>query len=130
MSEAALGHLHPQTANIYLNLGSNCSAMGDYDKALDYTNDAIEIYAFNGTKLELVQKRDYEKTFRNEDFIRSESEAMVRNYVEGILKIHRTTMPAEELTEKAKALVDSCFKSFLDSDFNIRITKILPQLGE
>lgn len=44
MSEAAFGHLHPQTANIYLNLGSNCSAMGDYDKALDYTNDAIEIY--------------------------------------------------------------------------------------
>ena len=92
--------------------------------------DAIEIYAFNSTKLELVQKRDYEKTFRNEDFIRSESEAMVRNYVEGILKIHRTTMPTEELTEKAKALVDSCYKSFLDSDFNIRITKILPQIGE
>ena len=92
--------------------------------------DAIEIYAFNGVRLELVQKRDYEKTFRSEDFIRSESETMVRNFLEGILKIHHTSMPEEELVDKARAIVNSCYKSFLDSDFNVRITKILPQIGE
>lgn len=92
--------------------------------------DAIEIYAFNGTNLELVQKRDYEKTFRSEEFVRSESEMMVRNFLEGILKIHRTSMPEEEIAAKAKSIVDSCYKSFLDSDFNVRITKILPQIGE
>ena len=92
--------------------------------------DAIEIYAFNGTCLELVQKRDYEKTFRSEEFVRSESELMVRNFLEGILKIHRTSMPEDEIVTKAKSIVDSCYKSFLDSDFNIRITKILPQIGE
>ena len=92
--------------------------------------DAIEIYAFNGTNLELVQKRDYEKIFRGEEFVRSESEMMVRNFLEGILKIHRSTMPEEEIVAKAKSIVDSCYKSFLDSDFNVRITKILPQIGE
>ena len=92
--------------------------------------DAIEIYAFNGTSLELVQKRDYEKTFRSEDFVRSESEMMVRNFLEGILKIHRTSMLEEEIVAKAKTIVDSCYKSFLDNDVNVRITKILPQIGE
>lgn len=92
--------------------------------------DAIEIYAFNGTGLELVQKRDYEKAFRSEEFVRSESELMVRNFLEGILKIHRTSMPEDEIVAKAKSIVDSCYKSFLDSDFNVRITKILPQIGE
>ena len=92
--------------------------------------DAIEVYAFNGTRLELVQKHDYEKTFRSEEFVRSESELMVRNFLEGILKIHRTSMPEEEIVAKAKTIVDSCYKSFLDSDFNVRITKILPQIGE
>ena len=43
--------------------------------------DSIEVYAFNGTRLELVQKRDYDKTFRNEEFIRQESETMVCNYM-------------------------------------------------
>ena len=82
--------------------------------------DAIEIYAFNGTNLELVQKRDYEKTFRSEEFVRSESEMMVRNFLEGILKIHRSTMPEEEIVAKAKSIVDSCYKSFLDSDSTVR----------
>lgn len=92
--------------------------------------DAIEIYAFNGTRLEIIQKRDYDKTFRCEEFVRSESESMIRNYLEGILKIHHASMSEEEIAAKAKAIVDSCYKSFLDSDFNVRITKILPQIGE
>ena len=92
--------------------------------------DAIEVYAFNGIRLELVQKRDYEKTFRSEDFVRDESEMMVRNFLEGILKIHRTSMSEEEIATKAKSIVENCYKSFLDSDFNMRITKILPQIGE
>jgi len=92
--------------------------------------DGIEIYAFNARRLELVQKKDYEKTFRNEEFVRKESEIMVRNYLEGVLKVQKSSMPQEELEEKAKAIVDSCYKSFLDSDFNIRLTQILPQIEQ
>lgn len=90
--------------------------------------DGIEIYAFNGKKLELVQKRDYDKMFRNEEFIRQESIIMVRNFFEGVLKAQRSSMPKEQLEEYAQRIVDGCYKSFLDSDFNTRLTQILPQI--
>ena len=92
--------------------------------------DGIEIYAFNGKRLELVQKKDYEKEFRNEEFIRKESEIMVRNYIEGVLKAQKSSMPQAELEEKSKAIIDGCYKSFLDSDFNTRLTQILPQIAQ
>ena len=92
--------------------------------------DSIEIYVFNGKRLELVQKKDYEKEFRNEEFIRKESETMVRNYIEGVLKAQKSSMPQAELEEKSKAIIDGCYKSFLDSDFNTRLTQILPQIEQ
>ena len=70
--------------------------------------DGIEVYAFNGTRLELVQKRDYDKVHRNEEFIRKEL----------------------EIEEKAKGIIDGCYKSFLDSDYNTRLTQILPQIEQ
>ena len=90
--------------------------------------DSIELYAFNGTGVDLVQKRDYEKVFHDEKFIRSESEVMVRNYLEGMLKAQKSTMPQEQLEAQAKNFVDSAYKSFLDKDYNIRLTQIIPQL--
>jgi hypothetical protein len=92
--------------------------------------DGIEVYAFNGTRLELVQKKDYEKEFRNESFIRKESETMVCNYIEGVLKAQKSSMTQAELEEKAKAIIDGCYKSFLDVDFNTRLTQILPQIEQ
>lgn len=92
--------------------------------------DGIELYAFNGKKLELFQKRDYDKVFRKEEFIRAESESMVRDYLCGILKAQRTSMPAEQIEAKAKELIDGCYKSFLDSDFNTRLTQILPAIEQ
>lgn len=92
--------------------------------------DGIEVYAFNGTRLELVQKRDYDKVHRNEEFIRKELETMVRNFFEGVLKAQRSCMPQEELEEKAKGIIDGCYKSFLDSDYNTRLTQILPQIEQ
>lgn len=92
--------------------------------------DSIVLYAFNGPKLELVQKRDYEKVFRSEAFIRSESEAMVRNYVEGVLKIQKSSMSQDQLEAYAKSTVDGCYKSFLDKDFNVKLTQIIPQLEQ
>lgn len=90
--------------------------------------DAIEIYAFNGSKLELVQKRDYDKVYRNENFIRSESESMLCDYFEGMLKMQNRTMSNSELKGKAKEIIDGCYKSFLDDDFNARLTQIIPQI--
>jgi hypothetical protein len=92
--------------------------------------DGLEIYAFNDKRLELVQKRDYEKCFRNEEFIRMECEAMIGDYFKGALKMQRYTMEDEQIVEQCKGIVDSCYKSFLDSDYNGRLTQILNQIEQ
>lgn len=92
--------------------------------------DGIEIYAFNGKKLELVQKRDYDRQFRNEEFIRKEAESMVCSYLEGVLKIQKSAMPKEQLESFSKNMVGDCYKSFLASDYNTRLIQILPQLED
>ena len=90
--------------------------------------DGIELYAFNGKKLELIQKREYDKVFRSESFVRSESESMVRDYLAGMLKMNNASISEDELAQEAKSLVDDCYKSFLDDDFNNRFIQILPTL--
>ena len=95
-----------------------------------FTTLGLTSTALNGTRLELVQKRDYDKTFRNEEFIRQESETMVCNYFEGVLKAQRSAMPKEQLEAQAKSIIEGCYKSFLDNDFNTRLTQILPQLEQ
>lgn len=92
--------------------------------------DGIELYAFNGKKLQLIQKRDYDKVYRKEVFIRAESESMVKDYLSGILKAQRTSVPEEELINQSRALIDGCYKSFLDSDFNTRLTQIIPAIEQ
>lgn len=92
--------------------------------------DSIEVYAFNGTKLVLAQKRDYEKTFRSEEFIRQESVTMVRDFIEGVIKTQGSSMVKDEIETQAQNIVEGCYKSFLDSDFNTRLTKILPQIEQ
>ena len=92
--------------------------------------DGIELYAFNGQKMELIQKRDYDKVFRNEVFIRQESEQMVKDYLSGVMKAQRICIPAEHIAAQASELVSGCYKSFLDSDFNTRLTQILPKLEQ
>ena len=90
--------------------------------------DSIEIYAFNGTCLELVQKRDYDKVFRNEEFIRREAEQMICDFYSGCLKSKGQQVPESEIREQAHAIVEGSFKSFLDADYSLHLTRILPQL--
>ena len=90
--------------------------------------DGIELYAFNETRMELVQKREYDKVFRSEAFVRRETEIMVRNYFEGIMKVQKISLPKEQLEAQAKEVVDGCYKSFLDKDFNLQLIQIIPQI--
>lgn len=92
--------------------------------------DGIELYAFNGQKLELIQKRDYEKVFRKEEFIRSQSVDMVKDYLHAILKTQRTAAPAGLVDQQAQELVSRCYKSFLDDDFNTRMIQILSAIEQ
>ena len=92
--------------------------------------DSIELHAFNGQKMELIQKRDYDKVFHNEDFIRQESELMVKEFLTGVMKTQRICTPVEQIAEQAQTLISGCYKSFLDPDFNTRLTQILPKLEQ
>ena len=92
--------------------------------------DGIELYAFNGQKMDLIQKRDYDKVFRNEEFIRQESEQMVKDFLTGVMKTQRICAPVEQIAAQASELINGCYKSFLDPDFNTRLTQILPKLEQ
>ena len=92
--------------------------------------DGIEMYAFNGQKMELIQKCDYDKVFRNEEFIRKESVQMVKDYLTGAMKTQRICMSEEQIEKHANELVNGCYKSFLAPDFNTRLTQILPKIEQ
>ncbi|MBR2203375.1 MAG: hypothetical protein IJ914_04125 [Prevotella sp.] len=92
--------------------------------------DGIELYAFNGQKMELIQKRDYDKAFHSEDFIRQEAEQMAIEYLTGVMKVQRTCVPVEQIGMQARELISGCYKSFLAPDFNTCLTQILPKLGQ
>ena len=79
--------------------------------------DSIELYAFD-------------KVFRNEAFVRQESELMVKEFLTGVMKTQRICTPVEQIAEQAQALISGCYKSFLDPDFNTRLTQILPKLEQ
>ena len=90
--------------------------------------DSLEVYAFNGVKLELVQKRDYEKAHRQSVDIPKESEDMIYNYLAGSIKLQGGSLNEEQLRTESHRLVEGCFKDFLDDDYNPRLMKILPLL--
>ncbi|MDE6689299.1 MAG: hypothetical protein K2J86_05395, partial [Prevotella sp.] len=92
--------------------------------------DGIELYAFNGQRLELIQKKDYDKVYRNEEFVKAESVGMVKDYLLGCLKVQRTSISMEQIECQAKELIGRCYKSFLDADFNTRLTQILPAIEQ
>ena len=90
--------------------------------------DSLELYVFNGEKLVLVQKKDYDKVFRKEANVKADSEAMLRDYLDGQAKMTKTIIAADQIQKHAHTLVEGSYTSFLDKDFEVRLTKILPAL--
>ena len=90
--------------------------------------NTIEIYAFNGTKLELVQKKDFEKVHRQSVNIPQECENMIFNYLSSGIKLQGLNASKEHVRNEAKRLTEGCFKDFLDEDYNPRLMKMLPLL--
>ncbi len=92
--------------------------------------DGIELYAFNNQSIELIQKKSYGKKFRSNDFVYNEALSMVISYLEGAAKMSGSAVTKEQIAEEAKAIMESCYKSYLDSDFEARLTQVLPKLEE
>lgn len=90
--------------------------------------DSIEIYAFDGKKLKLIQRRDYNKQFRSEEFVRQESQKKVADYLAASLKSQGTNCSDDIINEKAKEVVENSFVSFLDTEFTRQLPEIIPQL--
>lgn len=87
--------------------------------------DSIEVYVFEGNKVRLVQKRDYTKQFRDNDFVRAESEQMVRSYLSGMVKMQGARVQEAQVEAHAKQLVSDCYKSFLDDNYNERLLEVV-----
>ena len=121
-----------ETGNYYYRGIRFCDRIVIVEKVGLYHNwtyiDGIELYAFNGRKLELIQKKDYEKQFRKEEFVKKESEEMVKNYLTATLKMHGLSVPEKQVEENAQSLMGNCYKSFLDSDYNAQLMQILPSI--
>lgn len=83
--------------------------------------NSLEVYAFNGKKLDLIQKSDYPKQFRDEAFVRSETVRMVGNYITGCAKATGMKISETEVDEMATRVVNGAYHSFLadDSDKNL-----------
>lgn len=93
--------------------------------------NGIELYRFGGMGLTLIQKKDsYDKKFYDEDFVRSECETMLGNYYRSQLKLQGQSLSDSEIEARAAVVVESCYKSFLDADFDNRLTKVLPLLKQ
>lgn len=90
----------------------------------------IEVYAFDNGHARLIQRCTYDKVFRNEAFVREESQRMVEDYLRGRLKVEGANVQADEVKTHAHSLVEQCYKSFLDEDYNVRLTQILPALEQ
>jgi hypothetical protein len=46
------------------------------------------------------------------------------------MKTQRICIPSEQIAAQATELVNGCYKSFLDQDYNTRLTQILPKLEQ
>lgn len=90
--------------------------------------DGIELYAFNSERLQLIQKQDFPKEFYNIEFIRDQSTTMLKQYVISMMKVKRVTMNENQVNGYVASLIEGSYKSYLLSDYNTRLTLLLPNL--
>lgn len=90
--------------------------------------DSLELYAFDGTKLVLIQRRDFESTFRNETLVRELTKQMITDYIIGSLKIKGEQPDVQAISKKAEAMVEKSYNSFLNPEYNRQLIAALPQL--
>lgn len=83
-----------------------------------YIND-IEIYAFDEHNRTLIGKTTLD-VYYNEDLIRSSTEKMLREYLEGQLLLTGAKVDRQQLEVRVKELVDKSYVSMLDDENTVR----------
>ena len=79
--------------------------------------NSIEVYIFDSTHLNLVDKRTYDKAFYDSEFIKEESKKMVRDYLTSKLRIQGRDMSESKIAEAANSVVDRSYRGPLNYDF-------------
>lgn len=77
-----------------------------------YINE-VEVYAFDEHERKLVGKTTLDQ-FYNEDIIRSTTEKLLKNYIEGQMKLNGHIIDQKQLDGQVKELVDKSYLSLLD----------------
>lgn len=94
-----------------------------------YIND-VTLYAFDGTMPVMVECHKFERTFHNAELIRSISEDMLRRHIRSTLKTMGITAKPEEIDREVQRLIDGCYKSFLDDDYNTGMLQLVADLKD
>lgn len=90
--------------------------------------NSLELYVYNTDNIILVQKKDFNKEFRNEELIKEESRRMVETYLLSVMKSKNVVATEEvmaDVKKHASALIEECYRNFLDVDFNTALMKNL-----
>jgi hypothetical protein len=91
--------------------------------------DEIDVYAFDGQQRQLIGKTTFDRQFYKEDVVRSATESLIRNYLEGQLKINGSTADHKKIESEVKELVQKSYFSLLnDSNTARRLEAVKPLL--
>lgn len=92
-----------------------------------YINE-VEAYAFNGQERILIGKTNLDQYY-NEDLIRSTTEKLLSDYLEGQHKLQGSVVDRPQLERQVKGLVEDSYKSLLDNGDTLRrLEAVMPLL--
>lgn len=123
--ESAAGHRYYKGIRFCENLAI-VEMVGDYH-SFTYI-DGVEIYGFDGKERRLIGKRQYDKHFYNQDFIKQEAKEMVEQYIRSQMKIGSVNIADASVKAKADEMVERSYTSLLDDNYLPRIRQMLPVL--
>lgn len=90
--------------------------------------DSIEVYNINGTELHFLQKKVYKNVFHDAEFIKSEVEKIVAEYVISENKRQNISVDNNTAMQLAKQLVAGCYNDFNKDGYAHEIMGLLPNI--
>ena len=83
-----------------------------------YINE-VEVYAFDEHEKRLVGKTTLDQYY-NEDLIRSTTENLLQNYIEGQMRLNGCSVNKEQIEGKVKELVGKSYSSLIDDPNTVK----------
>lgn len=94
-----------------------------------FIND-VTLYTFDGTMPVMVECHKFVHTFHDAAMIRQLSEDMLRRHIRSTLKSLGINAQKEEIDREVERLIDGCYKSFLDDDYNTGMLQLVANLKD